>query len=103
MTYDQVYKKIENNVARIVFKNAEKFNADIISAWAVDTGYSKLAWSISRPSKIETKVSNHANYSGILFVGRVGNRGSLQMPNGGYPILKASILKLKQDLKQNTL
>ncbi len=114
MTYEQVYKKIENNAEKIIFRNAQTFNADIVSAWAVGTpestgvkgyvgGTSKAAWSMVRNSPLEVRVYNHINYAGILFMGRVGNRGSYQMPNGGYPILKKAIINLKKDLKRNTL
>ncbi len=108
MTFDDLERKITRNVEKIVSKHAQTFHADIVSAWAVDQTkpylgiHSKLLWNISKKGTAWV-VTNNANYSGILFMGRVGNRGSNQLPAGGYPILKANTLRLKADLKRNTL
>ena len=102
MTWKQLGKTLDVNQERIVGNAAQTFHADIISAWPVDTGYSKLQWQINRNGDTWV-VNNHVKYSGILFVGRVGNRGSNQLPSGGYPIYKANILKMNRDLKANLL
>ena len=102
MTFGQLEAKLYHNATAIVGKHAQTFHADIKLAWPVDTGDSRRAWKLSR-SGTEWAIENNVSYSGILFVGRVGKRGSNQLAAGGYPILKANILRLKSDLKGNLL
>lgn len=103
MTFKQLETRIDRNVAKIVKQTAQEFNADIISAWAVDTGFSKSQWKLDRIDRLTWTVSNHVSYTPILFLGRIGNRGSEQLPNGGYPILDANILKMKRKLRKDVL
>lgn len=100
MTFKQLESKIDKSVERIVKETAFKFNADIKIAWAVDTGYSKGRWDTQRVNTLEWTVTNDAQYSPILWMGRVGNRGSYQLPNGGDPILEANKIEMKQKLKK---
>ncbi len=102
MTWRQLGKTIDVNQERIVAKHAQTFHADAISAAPVDTGFFKGQWSI-RKDGTTWIVTNSANYAGILWVGRVGNRGSLQLPAGYSPILKANVLRMERDLKRNLL
>ena len=103
MTFAQLEIKINNNVSRIVKETAMSFNADIVTAWPVDTGYSKSQWSIKDVSNFQWDVLNSADYSGILFQGRIGNRGSYQLEAGGYPILEKHRLEMKSKLKREAL
>ena len=100
MTWEQLNKTIDDNQERIVAKHAQTFHADIISAWPVDTGYSKSVWFINKKGNTWT-VQNPAHYSGLLFIGNPV--GSPQLPAGGYPILKANIKRMELDLKANLL
>ena len=108
MTWEQLNKTIDDNQERIVAKHAQTFHADIIGAWPVDQAddykglHSRDIWFINKKGNTWT-VSNPAPYAGILFIGRVGNRGSFQLENGGFPILKANLIRMERDLKANLL
>jgi len=114
MTFKQLESKLIRNAEKIVAETALSFNADIKFAWPVGTpestgikgyvgGFSKSAWQDSKKSKAVWTVANHASYSAILWRGRIGNRGSWQMPNGGDPILNAARKRMMMNYKRNLL
>jgi hypothetical protein len=76
---------------------AKDFNARIILASPVapvNSQRSRLLW-MTTPTSSGYAVSNSAPYMPVLWAGRIFDgeqwRGSLQMPHGGYPILKQTI------------
>lgn len=103
MTFEQLESRINKNVSKIVKDTAMEFNADIVTAWPVDTGFSKSQWQIKDISNFQWDVVNSAGYSGVLFQGRIGNRGSTQLEAGGYPILEEARIKMKKKLKREVL
>ena len=114
MTFKQLENKIVKSVDEIVARNAKSFHADIVFAWPVGTpestgipdykgGTSKAAWAIAKTDNTTWTVMNHINYSPILFHGRIGKRGSYQLKDGGYPILKAAEIRMMADFKRHTL
>lgn len=103
MTFAQLERNFTKSAERIVAKHAQAFHADIKFAWPVDTGFSKKQWLITKASPTEWVVQNNARYSGVLWLGRIGNKGSDQLSAGGNPILSAHIKRMLADLKAHTL
>lgn len=106
MTFAQLQSRINNNVSRIVKNTAMEFNADIISAWPVapvNSQNSKGKWTIKDVNNFRWDVANSAGYSGILFQGRIGNRGSYQLEAGGYPILEQHRRTMINKLKRGAI
>ena len=103
MTFAQFNRKVARNNEAIVARAALRFNADIVSAWPVDTGFSKGSWQINKSDATTWTVSNNTSYSPILWRGRIGNKGSWQLPQGGDPILRATEIRTVADMKRNLL
>ncbi len=102
MSLNLQYKEIIKKTEKANAKTAAYFYSSIIIAWPVDTGYSRGAWRIQDTGGGDLKVTNDVSYSGTLWNGRIMNgtwQGSVQMPQGGLPILKASILKFPEFYK----
>ncbi len=101
MSLQTQYKEIITKAEKANAKTAAYFHSSIIIAWPVATGFSRGAWRIKKEGG-GLSVSNDVSYSGVLWNGRVLNgtwRGSVQMPQGGLPILKASLLKFPEFYK----
>jgi len=87
--------QIDSAIDKEIKSAAIVFHSSIKTAWPKDTGFSKDMW--MPPIKIEDgyEVYNPVSYSPILWYGRhdIGGRsyGSEQMPNGGAPILDATL------------
>ncbi len=90
-----IEEQILAKTTKALQKTAVHFYSSIVLAWPVKTGKSRAAWRITSNGSTFT-VSNNVSYSGILWNGRVGGQGSVQMPQGGAPILYASKLKFKE-------
>jgi len=101
--FNKQLKQLTDSADKIIKKNALGFYTDIVIAWPVDTGYSKGAW--QKPIKNGTAwvVTNNITYSPILWMGRIntgsGMKGSVQLPNGGSPILNRTIIRMRKDFK----
>ncbi len=101
MSLNTQYKEILNKTNKATLKTATYFHGNIIIAWPVDTGFSRGAWRIQNTGGGDLKVTNDVSYSGVLWDGRIGTKGSVQMPQGGLPILIAALAKFPEFYAQS--
>ena len=104
VNFTKITRKMIDKADTIVKTASISFRADIQARWPRLTGYSRGQW--QTPVKISDasyEVTNPVEYSPVLWRGRhmIGEKsyGSLQMSEGGYPILAKTIRDLKQKLK----
>lgn len=98
LSWDQLTPHLKKKASDIVERNAMQFFRDIVRVWPVDTGRSRAAWKIEEIATARWLVSNNVNYSQYLWVGLPV--GSKQLPNGGQPILNATVRKLERELRE---
>ena len=103
INFDTQKKQLIDGALKIIGRAAHSFHSDIVMKWPRDTGFSRDLWEKPIEKDMVFTVSNNATYSPILWAGRKIDdgiyRGSLQMKNGGAPILNNAIIGMKKEFK----
>lgn len=103
LSFKRQLKEIETAIDAEILRAAKAFHANIVRAWPVDTGTSRIAWQPPMKDKDAYVVRNDVDYSTVLWQGRhtVNGKtyGSNQMPAGGVPIYNAVVSQMMKNIK----
>jgi len=96
-------QELEDQANRLIAKFAADLYAELVRRTPVDSGQLKSAWEMTKVAE-GWLLSNNMNYASFIFNGRRvidgHTLGSLQLPDGVFPILQRFNNELNRQLQE---